>query len=110
MPARSLGTVSEIVAAEPARIRYRTTSARLADLDALATLPAFCPGSRSDTVGVELATTNLQATLDALLRRADEAGAVLTSLDASAASLEKTFLTIAESQNSRTDVPDAAAA
>ena len=105
-----MGTVSEIVAAEPARIRYRTTSTVLADVDALATLPALTAGSRSDTAGVELATTDLQATLDALLRRAHDADAVLTNLDASPASLEQTFLTIAQSGNDHTDVSDATAA
>jgi ABC-2 type transport system ATP-binding protein len=105
-----MGSVSEIVAAEPARIRYRTTSTALANIDALATLPAITAGSRSDTAGVELATTDLQATLDALLRRAHAADAVLTNLDASPASLEQTFLTIAQSGNDHTAVPHATAA
>jgi ABC-2 type transport system ATP-binding protein len=105
-----MGSVPEIVAAEPARIRYRTTSTVMANLDALATLPALIAGSRSDTTGVELATTDLQATLNALLRRAQDADAVLTSLDASPASLEQTFLTIAQSSNGHGDVPHATAA
>jgi ABC-2 type transport system ATP-binding protein len=105
-----MGSVSEIVASEPAHIRYRTTSAELADLDGLVTLPALTAGSRSDTTGVELATTDLQATLNALLRRAHDADAVLTSLDASPASLEQTFLTIAQSGNGHGDVPHATAA
>src|SRR4051794_25453628 len=46
-----MGSVAEIVASEPAHIRYRTTSAELADLDGLATLPALAAGSRSDTTG-----------------------------------------------------------
>jgi phospholipid/cholesterol/gamma-HCH transport system ATP-binding protein len=105
-----MGSVSEIVASEPARIRYRTTSTALANLEALATLPALTAGSRSDTTGVELATTDLQVTLNALLRRAHDADAVLIGLDASPASLEQTFLTIAQSGNDPVAVPHVTAA
>jgi ABC-2 type transport system ATP-binding protein len=105
-----MGSVPEIVSSEPAHIRFHTTSTVLANLDALATLPGLSGGSRSDATGVELATRDLQATLNALLRRAHDADAVLTGLDASPASLEQTFLTIAQSGNDHVDGPHAVAA
>jgi len=90
------GTVAEIVAAEPARIRYRTDHAALADIDLLSALPALADWPRADATGVELRTTDLQITLTALLARAQQAGATLTRLDASPASLERAFLAVAE--------------
>ncbi|WP_418606944.1 ABC transporter ATP-binding protein [Georgenia sp. SUBG003] len=90
------GTVAEIVGAEPARIRYRTDDAALADIDLLSALPALAGWPRADATGVELQTTDLQATLTALLTRARQSGAALTQLDASPASLERAFLAVAE--------------
>jgi ABC-2 type transport system ATP-binding protein len=90
------GTVAEIVAAEPARIRYRTDDATLADIDLLSALPALAGWPRADATGVELETTDLQATLAALLSRAHQSGAALSHLNATSASLERAFLAVAE--------------
>ncbi|GAA2729025.1 ABC transporter ATP-binding protein [Cellulomonas aerilata] len=89
------GTVADIVAGEPARIRFRTTAPDLRDAARLAALPALAAPPRSDATGVELTSTDLQATLTRLLVQADGAGAVLTDLDASPASLERAFLAVA---------------
>lgn len=89
------GTVEEIVAGEPARIRYRTTAGELADPRTVHGLPALIGMNRARTGHVELESRDLQATLSALLARADEAGATLTEFEASHGSLERAFLTIA---------------
>ncbi|MFD1504661.1 ABC transporter ATP-binding protein [Georgenia yuyongxinii] len=102
------GTVADIVASEPARIRYRTDHAALADVDRLSALPALTGWPRADATGVLLESTDLQATLTALLAVADDAGARLTNLDASSASLERAFLAVAE--ESAPPVPQAVAA
>src|SRR5690625_1975572 len=90
------GTVEQIVAGEPARIRYRTTSGDLADPRTLHGLPGLLGARRSRTGLVELESRDLQVTLSALLERANTAGAMLTNLEASHASLERAFLTIAQ--------------
>jgi ABC-2 type transport system ATP-binding protein len=97
------GTVADIVAGEPARISYRTTDAALRDPQRLAGLPALAAPPRSDATGVDLTSTDLQATLTALLVRAAESAAVLTDLDASPASLERAFLAVAEGEALTTD-------
>ncbi len=100
------GTVAEIVTGEPARIAYRTSSPVLRDATRLALLPALAGPPRSDVAGVELTSRDLQATLAALLRLADDVGAVLADLDASSASLERAFLAVAAEGDGRTvDVP-----
>ena len=90
------GTVADVVASEPARIRYRTVDTALTDPAELAGLPAVSATPRTGASGVEIETGDLQATLTALLVRAEQAGAVLEHLEASPASLERAFLTIAE--------------
>ncbi|NMR20398.1 ABC transporter ATP-binding protein [Cellulomonas fimi] len=89
------GTLAEIVASEPASIRYRTSTAALADLDLLSGLPALAGWPRSTGGAVELESVDLQVTLSAVLVRAQDAGAELTDLDASPASLERAFLAVA---------------
>src|SRR5690625_932903 len=89
------GTVEQIVAGEPARIRYRTTSGELADARTLHGLPALLGASRTRTGLVELESRDLQVTLTALLDRANAAGEALTNLEASHASLERAFLAVA---------------
>ncbi len=89
------GTVEQIVAGEPARIRYRTTSGDLADPRTLHGLPALLRAGRTRTGLVELESRDLQVTLTALLERANAAGEALLNLEASHASLERAFLTIA---------------
>ena len=54
------GTVEEIVAGEPARIRYRTTTGELADPRTLHGLPALIGVSRARTGHVELESRDLQ--------------------------------------------------
>jgi ABC-2 type transport system ATP-binding protein len=97
------GTVADIVAGEPARIRYRTAAPHLRDPVRLAALPALAGPPRSDATGVELTSTDLQVTLTRLLVHADEAGAVLTDLDASPASLERAFLAVAAGGDGRAE-------
>ncbi len=103
------GTVADIVAGEPARIRYRTTDTALRDPQRLSDLPQLAAPPRADATGVELTSRDLQATLTRLLVRAAESGAVLTDLDASPASLERAFLAVAEGE-SRTQDDDPAPA
>ncbi len=93
------GTVEQIVAGEPARIRYRTASGDLADPRTLHGLPGLLGARRSRTGLVELESRDLQVTLSALLERANTAGEVLTNLEASHASLERAFLTIAQQED-----------
>ena len=99
------GTVEQIVAGEPARIRYRTTSGDLADPRTLHGLPALLTAGRTRTGLVELESRDLQVTLTALLQRANAAGEALTNLEASHASLERAFLAVANENDD-----DAAAA
>ncbi|GAA4429919.1 ABC transporter ATP-binding protein [Georgenia halophila] len=102
------GTVADVVAAEPARVRYRTTDPELSDPVALSALPALTGRPRSEATTVDLETTDLQATLTALLLRARERGSALENLEASPASLERAFLAIAEGRDAES-VPAAAA-
>lgn len=97
------GTVADIVAAEPARITYRTDDGALADPATLAGLPALAAAPRTERAVVELECTDLQTTLTALLEAARTAGAVLTDLDARHASLERAFLAVAAGETGTTD-------
>ena len=97
------GTVAEIVASEPARIRYRTDAAALSDAAALAALPGLTGAPRSGVAGVELETDDLQVTLTALLNAAQDADAHLVGLDASSASLERAFLAVAAADGATAD-------
>jgi len=99
------GTVAEIVAGESARIRYRTTSADLADPRTLHRLPALLTAGRSRTGLVELESRDLQVTLTALLERANAAGEALTNREASHASLEQAFLAVADEDGAQAPVP-----
>ena len=89
------GTVAQIVADEPARIRFRTVDGTLGDPKVLRGLPAVTATSRGRAGTVELESTDLQASLTALLDQARSRDAELTDLDASHASLERAFLAIA---------------
>ena len=89
------GTVEQIVAGEPARISYRTTDGTLADPRTLHGLPALLAAGRSRAGLVELESRDLQVTLTALLELANTGGVALTNLEASHASLERAFLSIA---------------
>ena len=89
------GTVAQIVADEPARIRFRTHDGDLGNPDALRGLPAVTGVIRDRSALLEVASDDLQVSLTALLLRARDAGARITDLDASHASLERAFLSIA---------------
>ncbi|WP_324651348.1 ABC transporter ATP-binding protein [Georgenia sp. H159] len=105
------GTVEQIVAGEPARIRYRTTAGDLADPRTLHGLPSLLTAARSRSGVVELESRDLQATLTALLERANAAGELLTNLEASHASLERAFLAVAnEDADDVARTPEPAAA
>lgn len=84
------GTPAEVAAGHPSQIRLHTASAPpwLGDLPARRVVPS----GRVTTIE----TDDLQATLTALLVRADHEEARLDGLEARAASLESVFLTIAE--------------
>ena len=91
------GTHEEIVAAEPARITFRTPhgtagEALARDLDRL---PALTGDVLTAQGRVHLRSTDLQATLHALLDDAARGGVHLEGLDARSASLEQVFLRIA---------------
>lgn len=95
------GTVAQIVADEPARIRFRTEDPALRDLD----LPAVTATSRGHGGTIELESVDLQASLTALLDRARDARVELTDLDASHASLERAFLAVANDDGAAQDAP-----
>ncbi|WP_175541480.1 ABC transporter ATP-binding protein [Streptomyces aidingensis] len=84
------GTPAEVTAAQPSRIRFRLPEG-MAPAELPLDLPAAVEGTR-----VEIRTRDLQADLTRLLLWARDAGAVLAGLDASSASLEETFLQVAD--------------
>ena len=89
------GTVSEVVSAYPARIRFGLPpDVRPEDLPPL-------PGARPPAGGrpVVIETTELQASLNALLTWAARKDVSLRDLDARSASLEEAFLAIAGSKS-----------
>ena len=104
------GTVEQIVAGEPARIRYRSTAGDLADPRTLHGLPGLLSAGRNRTGLVELESRDLQVTLTALLERANAAGEALTNLEASHASLERAFLSIAQQDDDVAPLADPVAA
>ncbi|MDR7274649.1 ABC transporter ATP-binding protein [Catenuloplanes atrovinosus] len=83
------GTVAQVVGAYPARIIFR-----LGDPTDIPDLPG-APTIDRDGPDVVIKTDELQATLSALLRWADDHDVTLRDLDARSASLEEAFLTIA---------------
>ncbi|MEE6272979.1 ABC transporter ATP-binding protein [Georgenia sp. MJ206] len=94
------GTIPEIVAAETAAVTFADDdgagSLPLSSLPALAAAPARERGTWT------LASSDLQATLTALLTEAGRAGVHLRALDARSASLEQAFLAVASSQTDAT--------
>ncbi len=84
------GTPAEVMAAHPARIRFRLP-------DGIDPVWLPLPGPVDVLDGnVEAQTGNLQQTLTDLLLWAREAGVELAGLDARSASLEQVFLAVAE--------------
>ena len=89
------GTVTEVVAAHPARISFVLPAGVAPEA-----VPAL-PGARSvhcdrTTRAVEVRTDALQESLAALLAWANPAGTELARLQARSASLEEAFLTVAD--------------
>ncbi|WP_404949733.1 ABC transporter ATP-binding protein [Streptomyces sp. ARC12] len=99
------GTIAEVTAQQPARIRFVLPEAVPAAHLPLS-LRAAAEGSR-----VEIRTPSLQETLHELLEWARESGVRLHGLDARSASLEEAFLDIAKTRHAPRDqdprqVPD----
>ncbi|MDO5080131.1 ABC transporter ATP-binding protein [Buchananella hordeovulneris] len=86
---RTEGTVSQIVASQPATIQFADTA--LPD-DVLAALPARTGHIVHERGHTKLRSVDLHTTLRALLAAADAQGLHLDQLDARAASLEQAFL------------------
>lgn len=80
------GTVPQIVAGEPSTIGFTTLDSDLPDLPAEV---------RHDRGRTEVRTTDLQPTLSALMRWADDHDVTLAGLAVSSPSLEAVFLRIA---------------
>jgi len=98
------GTVTEVIAAHPARISFTLPAgaAPLPDLPhaRLPTRPDARPNQGEPSQRVTLHTTALQDTLTALLTWAAQAEIRLGGLDARPASLEEAFLAIADNDRS----------
>ena len=88
------GTTADIAEAQPARISFASSDIRLPEL----------PGATvaDDGRRTTLRTKDLQATLTALLGWAAAHGTHLRDLDARSASLEETFLAVAEGRSELT--------
>ncbi|UZI30260.1 ABC transporter ATP-binding protein [Streptomyces sp. VB1] len=91
------GTIAEVTAQQPARIRFVLPEAVPAARLPLS-LRAAAEGSR-----VEIRTPELQESLHELLEWARESGVRLHGLDARSASLEEAFLDIAKAQHAPRD-------
>ena len=95
------GTVADVVASEPATIRFADPGpGARPDLGDLVDLPGLAAPAVVRTGALEVPTQDLQLTLHALLRRAEEHGWRLGQLEARPASLEQAFLAIAREQAS----------
>ncbi|HHW82453.1 MAG TPA: ABC transporter ATP-binding protein [Actinomycetales bacterium] len=88
------GTVASIVAEEPAAITFAPTAMERLAASELAGLPGLAESPRVGRTEVELASSDLQETLTALLLLARDRGARLEALDARSASLERAFLSV----------------
>ncbi|MFC8227723.1 ABC transporter ATP-binding protein [Streptomyces sp. NPDC057287] len=86
------GTIADVTAARPARIRFELPAGLSADR-----LPPVL-GGRSDGRHVDIRTRTLQESLHTLLSWARESDVELLGLDARSASLEEAFLEIAKTQ------------
>lgn len=92
------GSVAQIVADEPSRIRFNSTDGEFADPQTIGGLPALLTAERLSNGAIEIESSDLQVTLTALLDRANTADVSLANLEASHASLERAFLTIANGE------------
>lgn len=87
------GTVAKIVAEESARLAFADGDA-VTRLD-LSILPALAEAPARERSTWTLTSTDLQATLTALLTQAARHGVQLADLDARSATLEQAFLAVA---------------
>lgn len=88
------GTVAQITAEEPAKIQFATTVLAQLELDDVAALPALTRAPETVRNDVVLTSSDLQATLGALLGMADARRIRLDNLDARSGSLEQAFLSL----------------
>ncbi|GAB3810638.1 ABC transporter ATP-binding protein [Tessaracoccus terricola] len=88
------GTVAQITAEEPSRINFDAAALSQLPLDDVAALPALLRAPETVRNDVVLTSSDLQATLGALLGMADARGVRLENLDARSGSLEKAFLSL----------------
>lgn len=89
------GTVAEIVSSQPSRITFALPEENL-HLVEISLLPGITGSAGFHRGRVRIDSTDLQATLSALLRVAEERGVRLLDLDARSASLEQAFLAVNE--------------
>ena len=92
---RAQGTVAEIVSARPASLSFSLPAPSPIDDGDLHALPALVgdPERRRDRV--RLSSSDLHATLSALMRLADSRATRLADINARSASLEQAFLALA---------------
>ena len=92
---RAQGTVAEIVSARPASLSFSLPAPSPIDDGDLRALPALVgdPERRGDRV--HLSSSDLHATLSALMRLADSRATRLADINARSASLEQAFLALA---------------
>ena len=90
------GTLPQIVAGEPSTIGFTTLDRDLPDMPDLTDLPAEVRHDRGRT---DVRTTDLQPTLSALMRWADDHHVTLAGLTVSSPSLEAVFLRIARDED-----------
>lgn len=88
------GTVAQITAEEPSKIQFAATVLAELPLEELAGLPALTRTPATVRNDVVLTSSDLQASLGALLGMADARGVRLDNLDASTGSLEQAFLSL----------------
>ena len=91
---RAQGTVAEIVSVHPSRLSFRLPDLSPVEERDLRALPALAGAPELRRNQVHLSSSDLHATLSALMRLADARGARLTDLNARSASLEQAFLAL----------------
>lgn len=92
---RAQGTVAEIVSARPASLSFSLPAPSPIDDGDLRALPALVGGPERRRDRVRLSSSDLHATLSALMRLADSRATRLADINARSASLEQAFLALA---------------
>ena len=98
---RAQGTVAEIVSVHPSRLSFRLPDLSPVEERDLRALPALAGAPELRRNQVHLSSSDLHATLSALMRLADARGARLTDLNARSASLEQAFLALTSDDGRR---------